>query len=75
MIYTDKVHLVADNLFELHSFAKTVGLKRFYFHGVRKSHPHYDITNNIMLNKVLEQPNVQVVSSKIILIKSKNLLK
>ena len=71
MIYTDNVHLVADSLFELHDFAKTIGLKRFYFHGVRKGHPHYDIINSITLKKVLNEPNVRIVSSREILLISK----
>jgi hypothetical protein len=45
MIYTDGVHMVADSLAELHAFASSIGLKRIYFHGVRKGHPHYDLTN------------------------------
>ncbi len=43
MIYTDGVHMIADSLSELHEFAKEIGLKRMYFHGVKKKHPHYDL--------------------------------
>lgn len=43
MIYTDRVHLVADSLIELHTFAIQIGLHRRYFEGVKKGHPHYDL--------------------------------
>lgn len=69
MIYTDKIHVVADILIELHNFACGIGLNRNYFHGVRKKHPHYDVTNKYMLEKVLQ--HAKVVSSKEILTKSK----
>ncbi|WP_431476527.1 DUF4031 domain-containing protein [Massilia eburnea] len=36
-------HLVADSLEELHSFAKTLGLKRSWFQA-HASLPHYDVT-------------------------------
>jgi hypothetical protein len=73
MIYTDNVHVVADSLSELHEFARKIGLKRFYFHGVRKGHPHYDITNQYILKKALKEPNLNVVTTREILIISKNL--
>lgn len=74
MIYTDKIHLVADTLEELHDFAKQIGLKRNYFEGVRKGHPHYDLTNETIVEKVLDY-NAHVVSSKELLIISKKLKK
>ena len=43
MVYVDRVHMVADSLKELHSFAEKIGLKRHFFEGVRKGHPHYDL--------------------------------
>lgn len=43
MIYTDGIHLIADDVDELHHFAARIGLKRCWFHGVRKKHPHYDL--------------------------------
>tara|TARA_R110000850_G_scaffold23975_5_gene70471 strand:- start:5178 stop:5519 length:342 start_codon:yes stop_codon:yes gene_type:complete len=36
-------HLVADNLEELHEFAKGVGLKRSWYQS-SASYPHYDVT-------------------------------
>ena len=46
MIYIDKYgHMVADSLDELHLFAfNRLGLKRHFFQGTRKGHPHYDLT-------------------------------
>jgi hypothetical protein len=63
MIYTDMIHLIADDLNELHEFAKNIGLHRNYFHGVRKGHPHYDLTSKHIKNKVIER-NVKIISSK-----------
>ncbi len=45
MVYTDGVHLVANTLEELHEFASRIGLGRHFYHGVRKGHPHYDLTS------------------------------
>lgn len=45
MVFTDGVHMVANTVEELHEFAESIGLKRHFFHGVRKGHPHYDLTN------------------------------
>lgn len=45
MIYTDGIHLMGDNLAELHLFAKNIGLHLCWFHGVKKDHPHYDVIN------------------------------
>lgn len=54
MIYTDGVHLISDNnLDELHKFAITIGLKRHFYEGLRKNHPHYDLTNKTILEKAL----------------------
>ncbi|HJU71729.1 MAG TPA: DUF4031 domain-containing protein [Paucimonas sp.] len=39
-------HLVADSLDELHRFARSLGLKRTWFHA-HASLPHYDITIEI----------------------------
>ena len=48
MIYVDvHGHMVADSLEELHEFASEVmGLKRHFYEGVRKGHPHYDLTTS-----------------------------
>lgn len=48
MIYTDNIHLVADSLEELHDYAEKIGLGRHRFEGVKKGHPHYDLTQESM---------------------------
>ena len=55
MIYTDNIHLIADSLEELHEFARKIGLKRHFFEGVRKGHPHYDLTNNNIRVKAIDE--------------------
>jgi hypothetical protein len=42
--YPEACHLFADSLEELHAFAKTLGLKRGWFH--QAIVPHYDLTPN-----------------------------
>lgn len=61
MVYTDKIHLVADTLEELHIFAANIGLKKEWFQH-HKKHPHYDIWGTL-LKKALES-DVMVISSK-----------
>lgn len=71
--YTDGVHLVADTLDELHYFAQSIGLKRNYYEGVRKGHPHYDLTNTTISEKAINNGAI-LISSKKLLVISKNLL-
>lgn len=47
--------MVADSLDELHAFAKKVGIKRCYFHGVRKGHPHYDVFGCLLMKIAKEE--------------------
>lgn len=47
MIYSDGIHITADNREELHAFATRVGIPSHYYHGTRKGHPHYDRPNYI----------------------------
>ena len=54
MVYTDKIHIVADSLDELHAFALKAGISRSYYHGIRKGHPHYDITSRKRFLRVKE---------------------
>lgn len=85
MIYTDKVHLVADSLEELHAFAELIGLKRHFFEGVRKKHPHYDLVysslsavcdnEGIPFTEKVIKHGAKVVSKKEILRISKGLVK
>jgi hypothetical protein len=82
VIYTDKVHLVADSLDELHSFAVSIGLKRHFFEGVKKGHPHYDLLHKSrkpiydeqgkkMIDKSIESGALIVNSKKIVEISHK----
>jgi len=72
MVYTDNIHLVADSLSELHGFAEKIGLKRHYYHGVRKGHPHYDVLGK---KKQLAIANgAIVITSKELLLISKRLI-
>jgi len=72
MVYTDLIHIVADTKEELHDFAKSIGLKRHFYEGVRKGHPHYDITNSEIYQKVINS-NIQIVNSRVILLISKSM--
>ena len=47
MIFTDGVHLISDiSLEELHSYARSVGIKRCWFHS-GSNHPHYDLPKSM----------------------------
>lgn len=73
MLYSDNTHLVADSLEELHLFCKKVGIKRCWFEGTKKGHPHYDIPKNY--KSIISLMNeVKKVGSKKILHISKKLL-
>jgi len=74
MIYTDKTHLVAENLDILHDFAKVIGLNRCWFEGTKKGHPHYDIPPG-KKQQILSSPLVKIVSSREVLAISKKSLK
>ncbi len=63
MIYTDGVHLVGNDLRELHLFAKSVGLKLSWFQKHLR-HPHYDITTPGMLGRILSRNRVIMVNTK-----------
>ena len=52
MVYTDGVHLMADDLRELHRFAKSIGLKRSWFQD-HPRHPHYDLTSPNKLERAI----------------------
>ena len=74
MIYTDKIHLVADSINELHKFAIFIELKKCYYHGFKKGHPHYDLTNNKILNKAIDNGAIIKNSKEILLISKKSKL-
>lgn len=76
--------MVADSLTELHGFTKKIGLKRQFYRGVKKKHPHYDLiyaSGNFifdehgedMISKAISFGAV-VVDKRIILEKSKQLV-
>jgi len=71
MIITDGVHVVSTvSLEELHIWAKRNNIaKKYYFHGVRKGHPHYDLpsTRKFLL------PTMNVVGSRKVLLAAKGL--
>lgn len=86
MVYTDKVHLVADTIEELHNFANTIGLKRHFFEGVKKNHPHYDLiyksrkpvcdeAGNQMIDKAILNGAIVVGNKKIVEISHKSIKK
>jgi hypothetical protein len=52
MVYTDGIHVIADELEELHKFARNIGLKRQWFQD-NPRHPHYDITSSKKLERAL----------------------
>ena len=51
-VYTDGVHLMADEEAELHTFAKSLGLKLEWFQ-THPRHPHYDLTTGGMKRKAV----------------------
>lgn len=71
MIYFDGIHIVADSLDELHRFAEQMGIKRCWFEGTRKGHPHYDAPN---WAKVAVRANSQFVTKRQVLKISKEML-
>lgn len=68
--------MVADTLEELHTYAAKIGLKRSYFEGVKKGHPHYDLTKGKRPNtKAFEDLEVQQVRPRDVLRISKTLIR
>lgn len=54
MILTDGIHLVStESAEELHAFARRIGLARARYEGVRKGHPHYDLTRKAKARAIL----------------------
>ena len=71
MVYFDGVHLIADTLEELHSFANQCGLKRKWFQDNPK-HPHYDVLGQKNIKKVKKFGAKEVGSKEIINILKQN---
>lgn len=67
MILTDGVHLISDeSLEELHKFALKIGLKRCWFQGGSRRHPHYDLTSQRKLTKAIVQGAKAVTTKQLI---------
>ena len=74
MLYTDGIHLVADDLNELHIKSALLGISRYWYHGVKKGHPHYDIPKNKRDSAVVfERFDIEYVRPRDILEKSREI--
>jgi nicotinic acid mononucleotide adenylyltransferase len=72
MIYTDGIHLVADDIKELHNFAKLINLNKCWFENNRI--PHYDLmkskkSRERMLKLAIENGAKLITSKEIICLK------
>lgn len=71
MIITDGVHLISDrSLGELHDFAFDIGLKKCWFQGGKRRHPHYDLPKKVRLAVLIEW-GAQMVTVKELVRKSR----
>jgi hypothetical protein len=61
----NKCHLVAKNIKMLHEFAGKIGLKRCWYHGAKKNHPHYDMDAKY-IQAAIENGAVQVDSKELV---------
>jgi len=73
MVFTDGIHIVADSLNELHQFCNTVGIKKCWFEGVEKGHPHYDIPKRQKVKRIFLEPNVKRITTRELLKISKEM--
>jgi hypothetical protein len=71
MIFTDGIHLVADNIDELHSFAQSLGLKKEWFQNNLR-HPHYDLTTQRARKRAIKA-GARVIGNKELLLKAKKM--
>lgn len=63
MIYTDGVHVISDqNLTELHSYCRSIGIKRCWFHSGSRW-PHYDVPKKKQV-LIAAAPGIKVVTSR-----------
>lgn len=75
MVYTDGIHLVADELDELHRFARNITLSKCWFHNPRgKNHPHYDIICAHKLQRAYDYGAKPVTKKELLRIIQKNLV-
>ena len=71
MIITDGTHLISDrSLGELHDFAFDVGLKKCWFQGGKRRHPHYDLPKKVRIGVLIEW-GAQMVTVKELVKKSR----
>jgi hypothetical protein len=67
MIYVDKYgHMVAGSIAELHEFAERMGMKRHFYQGVKKGHPHYDLTTQRKKDLAIHLGAIVVSPKKIV---------
>lgn len=71
MVYTDNIHLVADNLDELHAFAKKLGLSRDWYQCKKPHHPYYDLFGR-KRKKAIEMGATLVTTREIIKVCQEN---
>lgn len=76
MIYTDGIHIVADSKVELHYFALKNGIKRQWYEGTMKGHPHYDCPKFFQdtLKYLYEGGYIKKITSKELLVISKRMI-
>lgn len=61
MVFTDGIHLMSDNLDELHEFAKGIGLQPRWFQS-NPRHPHYDLMSKIMVQRALDKGAIKTTT-------------
>lgn len=67
MIFTDGVYLVSDkSLEELHEFAQGMGLKRHWFQGGKRTHPHYDLTTQKKVDQAIKMGAKKITIKELI---------
>ena len=65
MVYSDGIHLIADTIWELHNFARDIGLKRSWFQD--KQIPHYDLTTRRKAKKAILTGAKEISSREIVM--------
>ena len=68
MIFIDtRGHMVSDkSVAELLQFGVSLGLRRKWFQGKRRGHPHYDLTTARIIVRALEKGAVLVPSKELV---------
>jgi hypothetical protein len=69
MVYTDKIHMIATTVDELHRFADKIGLHKCYYRNPRKKkHPHYDLITEKIRKKAIKEGAVLVTDREIVML-------